>query len=139
MEPAEVLKERLEEVMKLVPYIKLVKRDKMTERLSPDQYQDFYTSQEIDEMFRDVVSYHIDPEKCQACQICLRRCPVEAIEGGKNRIHVIDQDKCIKCGSCYEACPPRFAAISKISGAPVPPPIPEAERALERKGGQATA
>ena len=63
---------------------------------------------------KDLIAYHIDPEKCQACMICARRCPVEAIEGGKNRIHVIDQEKCIKCGTCLEACPPRFGAVQKI-------------------------
>ena len=65
--------------------------------------------------------------------ICLRKCPVEAIAGGKNQIHVIDQDKCIKCGTCFEACPPRFGAVNKISGEPVPPPIPEEERTIVRK------
>jgi len=65
--------------------------------------------------------------------ICSRRCPVEAIAGGKNRIHVIDQETCIKCGTCFEVCPPRFAAVQKITGEPVPPPIPEEERMLVRK------
>jgi len=64
---------------------------------------------------------------------CLRKCPAEAIVGGKNQIHVIDQDKCIKCGTCLEACPPKFAAVTKISGEPVPPPIPEEERTIVRK------
>ncbi|MBV1716898.1 MAG: 4Fe-4S binding protein [Desulfarculus sp.] len=112
---------------------------KLSQRLSPGEYEDYYTTEEIDALFSEVASYFIDPEKCQACQICLRRCPVEAIEGGKNRIHVIDQDKCIKCGTCFEACPPRFGAVTKISGGPVPPPIPEADRALERKGKGAEA
>jgi Fe-S-cluster-containing hydrogenase component 2 len=65
---------------------------------------------------------------------CFRRCPAEAIVGGKNRIHVIDQDKCIKCGTCFEVCPPRFASVKKISGEPVPSPIPEEKRTLVRKG-----
>jgi NAD-dependent dihydropyrimidine dehydrogenase PreA subunit len=81
-----------------------------------------------------MVSYYIDPEKCQACMTCLRRCPAEAIVGGKNRIHVIDQDKCIKCGTCFEVCPPRFASVKKLVGEPVPPPVPEEKRALVRKG-----
>jgi F420-non-reducing hydrogenase iron-sulfur subunit len=128
------LKSKLEEVRKLIPYIKIVKRKKLESRLeNKEEYDGFYTSDEIDELFREVVSYHIDPQKCQACMICARRCPVEAIAGGKNRIHVIDQDKCIKCGTCFEACPPRFGAVNKISGEPVPPPIPEEERLIVRK------
>lgn len=128
------LRSRLNEVRKLIPYIKIVKRDKLEVKLETEEACDtFYTGEEIETLFSEVVSYHIDPEKCQACMICLRKCPVEAIEGGKNRIHVIDQDQCIKCGTCYEACPSRFAAIDKISGGPVPPPIPEAQRAVVRK------
>jgi len=82
---------------------------------------------------KELISYYIDPDKCQACGICLRKCPAEAIEGGKNKIHVIDQEKCIKCGTCFEVCPPRFGAVKKISGEPVPPPIPEEERTIARK------
>jgi F420-non-reducing hydrogenase iron-sulfur subunit len=128
------LKSKLEEVRKLIPYIKIAKRNKLESRLeNKEEYDGFYTGDEIDELFREVVSYHIDPAKCQACMICARRCPVEAIAGGKNRIHVIDQDKCIKCGTCFEACPPRFGAVNKISGEPVPPSIPEEERLIVRK------
>ena len=80
-----------------------------------------------------LISYYIDPEKCQACMICLRQCPAEAIVGGKNQIHVIDQEKCTKCGTCFEVCPPRFGAAKKISGEPVPPPIPEEARIVVRE------
>jgi Fe-S-cluster-containing hydrogenase component 2 len=129
-----VLKSKLEEVAKLIPYIKLTKRDKLALRLdSIEEYNKLYTSEEIEKLFSEVDSYYIDPDKCQACMICLRKCPVEAIAGGKNRIHVIDQEKCIKCGTCFEACPPRFGAVNKISGEPVPPPIPEEERTIVRK------
>jgi NADH:ubiquinone oxidoreductase subunit F (NADH-binding)/(2Fe-2S) ferredoxin/ferredoxin len=82
---------------------------------------------------KELISYYIDPEKCQACMICFRQCPVEAIAGGKNQIHVIDQEKCTKCGTCFEVCPPRFGAVKKISGEPVPSPIPEEARMLARK------
>jgi F420-non-reducing hydrogenase iron-sulfur subunit len=129
------VKSKLEEVTKLIPYIKIVKRDKLEQRLeNPEEYDQLFTSEEIEELFREVPSYYIDPDKCQACMICLRRCPVEAIAGGKNQIHVIDQEKCIKCATCFEACPPRFGAVKKISGEPVPPPIPEEERTIARRG-----
>ncbi len=128
------LKARLDEVLKLVPYIKLTKKEKLESRFeTEEEYEGFFTSDEIKELFSEVPSYYIDPEKCHACMICGRRCPVEAIEGGKNRIHVIDQDKCIKCGTCFEACPPKFGAVKKISGEPVPPPIPEEKRTIARK------
>jgi len=82
---------------------------------------------------KELISYYIDPEKCQACMICLRQCPAGAIVGGKNQIHVIDQEKCTKCGTCFEVCPARFGAVKKISGEPVPPPIPEEARMIARK------
>lgn len=82
---------------------------------------------------KDLIAFHIDPNKCQACMICLKKCPAEAIVGGKNRIHVIDQEKCTKCGTCFEVCPPRFRSVKKISGEPVPPPIPEEARTIVRE------
>ena len=129
----EALKSRLEAARKLIPYIKIAKREKLGSRISkPEEYEKLFTREEIDELFSQAPSYYIDPERCQACMICLRRCPVDAIEGGKNRIHVIDQEKCIKCGTCFEACPPRFGAVKKISDEPVPPPISEEQRNIIR-------
>ena len=128
------LKMKIQEVSKLIPYIKMVKREKLGSRLENREAHDaLFTRDEVDRLFRDVISYHIDPDKCQACMICFKKCPVEAIAGGKNRIHVIDQDKCIKCGTCLDACPPRFGAVETITGAPVPPPIPEEKRTIVRK------
>jgi NADH-quinone oxidoreductase subunit F len=83
---------------------------------------------------KSLVSFYIDASKCQACLICLRNCPAAAIMGAKNQIHVIDQAKCTKCGSCLDVCPPRFDAVKKISGEPVPEPLSEEERILVRKG-----
>jgi coenzyme F420-reducing hydrogenase delta subunit/NAD-dependent dihydropyrimidine dehydrogenase PreA subunit len=131
------LKRKLDEVRKLVPYIKIVKREKLESRLTNKaEYDGFFTSDEISKLFKDVVSYHIDPDKCQACMICHKRCPAEAISGGKNLIHVIHQDKCIKCGTCFDACPARFGAVRRISGEPVPAPIPAEERIIVRKSKQ---
>ena len=82
---------------------------------------------------KELTAYHIDPQKCQACMICLRKCPADAVEGGKKKIHIIMQEKCTKCGTCFDVCPSRFDAVEKISGRPVPPPIPEEERIIARK------
>ena len=82
---------------------------------------------------KQLIAYHIDPDKCQACMICLRKCPADAIDGGKKKIHIIDQEKCTNCGTCFEVCPPRFGAVEKISGVAVPAPIPEDERNITRK------
>jgi len=77
-----------------------------------------------------LVSYYIEPSQCQACLICLRNCPAEAIEGDKNQIHIIHQEKCTKCSTCFELCPPRFGAVKRISGKPVPAPPSSEERVL---------
>jgi len=99
-----------------------------------DEYEAHIKEKRCPALFcKALISYYIDPEKCQACMICLRQCPVEAIVGGKNRIHVIDQEKCTKCGACFEVCPPRFGAVRKISGQPVPAPISEDARTIVRK------
>jgi F420-non-reducing hydrogenase iron-sulfur subunit len=133
----DALTSRLAQVRKLVPYIKLMKNEKLSSRLvDPEEYDKLFTIDEIHELFSPVISYYIDPEKCQACMICARRCPVEAIISAKNQVHVIDQEECIKCGTCLEVCPPRFGAVIKISGKPVPPPIPEEKRTIVRKGKQ---
>ncbi len=128
------LKLRLQDVIKLVPYIKLMKKEKLASRLDRlEDYEKLFTSEEIDSLFREVSSYYIDPDRCQACMICLRKCPSEAITGGRHKIHVIDQEQCIKCGTCFQACPPRFGAIMKLTGNHVPPPIPEEARIIARK------
>jgi len=124
---------KIAEVRKLIPYIKQVKREKLEARLeSPSEYEGYYTAEEIDQMFSEVVSYYIEPEKCKACMMCARRCPVDAIEGGKGLIHVIEQDKCIRCNTCYDVCPEKFGAITKIVSAPVPDPIPVEARAITK-------
>ncbi|MFC2004906.1 NADH-ubiquinone oxidoreductase-F iron-sulfur binding region domain-containing protein [Chloroflexota bacterium] len=81
-----------------------------------------------------LISYYIEPEKCQACVICLRNCPMEAITGGKDLIHIIDQAKCTRCGTCFEVCPQRFGAVSKLSGLKVPEPVPIGAEVIRKRG-----
>lgn len=131
------LKSGLDEAAKLIPYFKLVKRDKLALRLNDEkEYDDLFTKDEVDRLFSEAVSYYIDPAGCRACMACFRKCPVDAIAGGKNLVHIIDQEKCIRCGTCFDSCPPRFGAIRKISGEPVPPPIPEEARIISRESKQ---
>jgi NADH-quinone oxidoreductase subunit F len=79
-----------------------------------------------------LIEYYIDPEKCRGCGACLRKCPADAIIGGKKLIHIVDQDKCTKCGTCFDVCPDKFSAVTKITGEPAPEPIPEDERTIKK-------
>jgi F420-non-reducing hydrogenase iron-sulfur subunit len=128
------LRTKLNEIIRLVPYIKIIMGEKLRARLQdPTEYEKLFTLDEVDRLFAEVVSYYIDPPACQACGICVRRCPAAAIAGGRDLVHVIDQEKCIKCGTCLRVCPGRFAAVRKIIAAPVPQPLPEHSRSIVRK------
>jgi F420-non-reducing hydrogenase iron-sulfur subunit len=131
------LKSKLADIIRLVPYIKLAENEKLETHLeNPGDYEKFFTLEEIDKLLSGAVSYYIDPAKCQACGICARKCPADAITGGRNLVHIIDQEKCVKCATCFESCPPRFGAVRKIISEQVPAPVSEAERTItqERKG-----
>ena len=56
--------------------------------------------------------FTIDVEKCTGCTICAKKCPTNAIIGGRKQPHFIIPDKCISCGACLEAC--NFDAV-KVS------------------------
>ena len=80
-------------------------------------FRDEYIAHVVDKkcpahVCKDLVRYHIDPEKCKKCSICSRRCPVEAIHGtpGKTPFE-IEQERCVKCGMCLASC--KFGAISR--------------------------
>jgi len=52
---------------------------------------------------------------CNGCGACVRICPVDAIQGEKEEIHVIEEGLCIECGVCGRICP--VDAIQDQSGA----------------------
>ncbi len=59
---------------------------------------------------KPLITYQVLTAVCTGCQLCRLKCPVQAIEGAKKKVHQIHQDKCIKCGVCFDSC--KFAAIS---------------------------
>lgn len=63
----------------------------------------------------DASNYHlkIEPENCKACGLCVKRCPMDAIQlrfskaaTNKHRKEpVLNGDMCIGCGVCVHKCP----------------------------------
>ncbi len=52
---------------------------------------------------RALISYEIDPEKCDLCRLCITKCPVDAIAEGEDTA-VIKAEVCTKCGVCFRLC-----------------------------------
>jgi len=59
-----------------------------------------------------LITYSIDPDKCNGCGACLRGCVYGAITGKKKQAHVIDAQLCQKCGICRSEC--KFDAIQVV-------------------------
>ncbi len=136
----EDLDARLAELIRQVPYIKIMTNEKLAKQLTNhEDVEKLFTTEDVEKLFSEKISYYIDPEKCQACMTCARRCPMDAIISAKKEVHIIEQDKCIRCGACFAACPPQFSAIVKLVGQPAPPPLPEGQRAVVKKSKEATA
>jgi len=56
--------------------------------------------------------YKIDAETCNACGLCKKQCPYDAVEGAKDVPHTIDMTKCTTCGACFDAC--NFDAVKTV-------------------------
>ncbi len=53
---------------------------------------------------KDLISYYINPDRCDGCHACVRACPTNGILGEVKQAHSIIESKCIKCGACVEVC-----------------------------------
>ena len=52
----------------------------------------------------------VDEDQCTACEICLERCPVDAISVEDTAM--VDRDKCLGCGLCAGDCPMEAIAMN---------------------------
>lgn len=58
---------------------------------------------------KELLTFEIDQDLCNGCNVCFRNCSVDAIVGEKKKAHFIIDEKCIRCGVCFEKC--KFDAV----------------------------
>jgi 2-oxoglutarate ferredoxin oxidoreductase subunit delta len=64
----------------------------------------------------------IDRELCKGCFLCIRACPVKALEqsvvpnaSGAYPTEFAHPEKCIACGNCYLVCPDVCLELYEVS------------------------
>ena len=63
----------------------------------------------------DLFEYHILPEKCSGCGLCIDVCSSGAIQGQRKEPYTLDASLCTKCRNCVRVC-----ARNAILGVPIP-------------------
>lgn len=67
--------------------------------------------------FRPVV----DPERCEACETCIGRCPPAALKMGAQNVPVVNMDRCFGCAVCASGCPQNAILMETRPGWQPPP------------------
>lgn len=71
----------------------------------------------------------LDADKCDACGVCVERCPMNAVASGEESMS-IDPKRCIGCGVCLSTC--RQDAISFVEREDVAVPPRDSKDTLNR-------
>jgi Pyruvate/2-oxoacid:ferredoxin oxidoreductase delta subunit len=64
---------------------------------------------------------HFDPERCNACETCIGRCPPQALEMGEDNVPVVDLDRCFGCAVCATGCEQEAIMMEGKPDFPEPP------------------
>jgi len=62
-----------------------------------------------------------DADRCVACEICVQRCPPEALTLGEDGVPQVDLDRCFGCAVCATGCPEEAISMARKPGFPEPP------------------
>jgi Na+-translocating ferredoxin:NAD+ oxidoreductase RNF subunit RnfB len=57
----------------------------------------------------------IDPDECNACEVCIDRCQVDAIQL-LDDVAEVDKDACIGCALCISSCPTEGISLARKTG-----------------------
>jgi Pyruvate/2-oxoacid:ferredoxin oxidoreductase delta subunit len=60
-------------------------------------------------------------DRCTACETCIDRCPMDAINMAHNDVLLVNLERCIGCGVCATGCPEEAIVMEERTGIPVPP------------------
>ncbi len=79
----------------------------------------------------DASNYHVqvNPDSCKACGLCLKRCPMDALQmtyssQAKNKFSKavqVNLESCIGCGVCVHKCPTQSLALARNQEISPPP------------------
>jgi Pyruvate/2-oxoacid:ferredoxin oxidoreductase delta subunit len=69
-----------------------------------------------------------DPDECGSCDICIDRCPPEALSMGEDDVPVVNLDRCFGCAVCATSCPDEAIRMVNKPGFPGIPKDPKALR-----------
>jgi len=76
-----------------------------TLRYFKNEYEDHIKNKKCTaKQCKALLKYEIDLDKCKKCNLCVKKCPADAITD-----LIIDNNKCTKCGVCADVC--KFKAV----------------------------
>jgi Pyruvate/2-oxoacid:ferredoxin oxidoreductase delta subunit len=62
-----------------------------------------------------------DPDSCTESEICIDRCPAEALTMGEDAVPQVNLDRCFGCAVCATGCPDEGVSMVAKAGAEAPP------------------